>query len=320
MKIDLREHLEFVHGVAEVAPGARGLRLNRMTPAALKTCEIAETRMLRGRCCSGVRIRFDSDTRAVTLKLGLGIGEARPVYTTDVVVDGETTLTFGADSAGQDYDVQVAAPGPGKHRYEIHLPHLCESEVLGLEVDDGASLAPAAYPGEAIIFIGDSITQGMTTTSPARAYATRLAAALDRDFTNLSVGGAQMDEALGAAALAYQWGSAYVAYGINDWSSKRPLEEFARQTRGMLRNLSSRPGAKIRIITPLPFVRPITDPHPNTVDDFRQCIRDVAAEFPGVQIIEGPSLMPAEERLFIDGLHPNDDGMQAMAESLLALH
>ena len=235
-------------------------------------------------------------------------------------MDGKTTLTFGADSAGQDYDVRVAAPAPGLHRYEIHLPHLCESEVLGLEVDDGASLAPAAYPGEAIIFIGDSITQGMTTTSPARAYATRLAAALDRDFTNLSVGGAQMDEALGAAALAYQWGSAYVAYGINDWSSKRPLEEFARQTRGMLRNLSSRPGAKIRIITPLPFVRPITDPHPNTVDDFRQCIRDVAAEFPGVQIIEGPSLMPAEERLFIDGLHPNDDGMQAMAKSLLALH
>ena len=85
----------------------------------------------------------------------------------------------------------------------------------------------------------------------------------------------------------------------------------------MLRHLTSRAGAEVRILTPLPFVRQETNPHPIPLDAFRDCIRAVAREFPGVQLIDGLGLVPADPAFFVDGLHPNDDGMRTMATSLL---
>ena len=316
MNIDLREHLELVHGMLEAVPTGRGLWLRRLTEEAAALFAINEPRTIRCNCSAGVRICFRSYTRVVTLRLALGRREGWGVFTTDVSIDDGPVLTFGAEAAGNDYDVRVEAPGPGEHRYEIHLPHLCESEVLSLEVDDGATVSPVSFPGTRVAFIGDSITQGMTSSSPARCYAARLAKALGRDFVNLAVGGGTMLAGMGQAALAYEWGTAYVAFGVNDWAGLRPLEEFAEATRGMLRGLASRAGAEIRIITPIPFVRPIETPHPTPLDAFRDCIRAVAREFPGVQVIDGLTLMPADPALFSDGLHPNDGGMRAMAESL----
>ena len=319
MKIDLRERQDLVHGAREVVPTERGVWMRRLTDEAHALYAISEARAIRCRCGAGVRICFVSDTRAVALTVGLGRGEARPVYAADVVVDRDWRhpRTFGAEAAGRDYEARVEAPGPGAHRYEIHLPHLCEAEVLSLEVDDGASVSEAPFAGRPIAFIGDSITQGMTSTSPTRCYATMVGEALDRDYVNLSVGGAVMLAGIGKAALDYRWGTAFVAFGVNDWAWNRPLAEFAEDTRGMLRHLASRDGAEIRILTPLPFVRPGENSHSEPLDAYRDCIRAVAAEFPKVQVIDGLGLVSPDPALFVDGLHPNDDGMRTMAAQLL---
>ena len=59
------------------------------------------------------------------------------------------------------------------------------------------------------------------------------------------------------------------------------------------------------------------DPNTDTpLEIFRQCIRDVAVDFPQVQVVEGTSLLPADDRFFVDGVHPNDEGMQLLAENL----
>ena len=192
---------------------------------------------------------------------------------------------------------------------------MCEAQVSGVFVDAQAGLEKMSFSGKKLIFIGDSITQGMTCSSPSKSYAAILADKLDADWTNLSLGGAEMRLELGKAALDYDWHTAVVAYGVNDWGHKRPLIDFVRHVRGMLENLSQRNG-KVYIITPLPFMMKESLNTDTPLESYRQCIRDAAADFPQVQVIEGTTLLPADERFFVDGVHPNDEGMQLLAENL----
>ena len=49
---------------------------------------------------------------------------------------------------------------------------------------------------------------------------------------------------------------------------------------------------------------------------YRQIIRDEKQKYPKIALLEGTSFYPAEAELFVDGVHPNDEGMQIYANAL----
>lgn len=316
MNIDLLENIELVHGAAEVYASEEGFSFVRMTPEILDFYGQSEATETRANCSSGVRICFNSNTSFIAMRLSYG-RSTRPVYAVDIVLDDTELLTFSPDNPGDGFSFTAELSAGGERRIEIHLPHLCESVLNELIIEDGATLTPVTYPDHRIIFIGDSITQGMTTTSPTHAYATQLAKLLESDFHNISVGGAAMKQEIGEMALGLEWNTAFVAYGVNDCAQSRSLEGFAADTVGMLRHLSERENALIYLLTPIPWlVAPPVNALGLTLADYRKTLCEVAADFKSVKVIDGLKLVPDKAAYFADGCHPNDYGMEIYATSL----
>jgi lysophospholipase L1-like esterase len=314
MKINLVDRIELVHGASEVIAGENGFTPVRMTRDLAEFYNYSEAAEIRANCPSGVRVCFRSDTSFVGMRLNYG-RTARKIYAVDLIIDGIERLTFTPQNIEHGFAFNAELPAGGaEHSIELHLPHLCECAVDELVIEDGAMLAPLKYSGGRMIFVGDSITQGMSSTSPARAYPALLAAGLKRDFHNIGVGGAVMRREVGRMALDLSWKTAVVAFGVNDCSHQRPLAEFTADTEGMFEALSSRSEAAIYVLTPIPR---LTGPERNKLEEYREMIRKAATHFDRVQVIEGCELVPNDARYFVDGCHPNDAGMQAYAENLL---
>lgn len=314
MEINLLDHIELVHGAAEVVVGENGFSLLRMTRRLSDFYSYSEAAEIRANCPSGVRICFRSDTSFIGMRLNYG-RPARKIYAVDLIIDGIERLTFAPQDIEHGFAFNAELPAGGaEHSIEVHMPHLCECTVEELIIEDGATLAPLKFTGGRMIFLGDSITQGMTSSSPARAYASLLAAGLKRDFHNICVGGAVMRREVGKMALDLSWKTAVAAFGVNDCSQQRALEEFTADTRGMFEALTSRSEANVYALTPIPWP---ASPPDRKLEDFRDAIRVAARHFERVQVIEGTELVPNDARYFVDGCHPNDAGMQAYAENLL---
>ncbi len=289
----------------------------RMTPELIDFYGKDENSAVRAACPTGVRIAFRSDTGALALRLRY-LREARPVYAADIRINHETIESFSPGPDEKEYAFFTELPGRGEREIEIHLPHLCEIRLQGLALESGCTLRPAERCAERWLFLGDSITQGMTTTCPTAAYPAQVAAARNADFVNLAVGGATLHRELGPFAAKYAWNNAVVAFGVNDYHLGRPLEEFGEDCRKLLRSLHRRLSARLLLITPIPWLRdPGKNSNGHTLDDFRHALCEAAADCEGVSVVDGRELVPAEESCFADGLHPNDRGAAFFAENLL---
>ena len=317
MKIDLLSNIDYVFGAAGVEETESGFYAQRMTSKLMKVFSSSEAMEIRAMNSSGIRIAFVSDTSFVAVKLILG-RYSRAIFTTDVVIDGFQTMTFGPQEYCEEFAFNAELTGAGEKRIEIYLPNLCEVTVAGLEVEDGCFISPVREERSRMMFIGDSITQGMTVSSPSLTYPALVAAALNKDFHNIAVGGMTMDGKLGKLALDIEWDTAFVAFGTNDFAQDRKLSDFAGDAEEMLTQLSLRKGAVIYLLTPIPwFGRTEPNKLGLSLEDYRKMLKSVAAGFKNVCLVDGMSLVPDEPSCFVDNVHPNDKGMKVLARNLL---
>jgi len=142
---------------------------------------------------------------------------------------------------------------------------------------------------------------------------------LSAEVVNLGVGGATLQRQLAEAVPDTACNLVTVSYGANDWNVHVPLTEFRENARALVAALRRRfPQAPLVLTTPVPFFR-ATAPNKGgaTLDDFRHALEDVGQE-QNVPVIRGTDLVPADHYYFNDWSHPNDQGMQRIAENLLA--
>ncbi len=309
--INLMERAELVHGAIHISHGDDGYSIQRMTRELDKFYNYSEAAEIRARCLSGVRICFHTNSGFIGLRLKYGRA-ARPVSAVDIVIDSRESLTFCPADCKKIFSIAMDLE-PGEHKIEIYLPHLCECIVKELTVEENAWVNPVNYNGGRLLFIGDSITQGMDASSPTRSFASRVAAACKLDFHNLGVGGAVMEKEVGRLALKLSWRKAVVAFGVNDCSKKRPIEEFIAHTRGMFEILSASSHARVFVVTPIPWLAAPADAN---LQMYRDAIKETAAAFRRVKVIDGLEMVPADPSYFTDKTHPNDLGMKIYAENL----
>jgi len=319
MEIDLINNGDFVFGVASFEFSHGAYRFFRMTEALSEFYGDSEHAIIRAANTSGVRIGFVTDSKILAMEVLFG-RFSRPIYTVDIIVDGEHKMTFGPNDHVEEFSFSTELPGgKGEKTVEIYLPYAVECAVKGIVLEPGASLSAMPEKDVPILFIGDSITQGMTVSTPSLTYPAQVAAVLKSDFHNIAVGGATMQKEIAPLAMDLDWQKAFVAFGVNDFSSLRPLVEFEDETRGMLEVLSSREGVEIFLLTPIPWA---LRTNPNEIDlmleDYRKILRKVAKDFPKVKVIEGANLVPDNTSYFIDNIHPNDLGAAIFADNLLA--
>jgi lysophospholipase L1-like esterase len=317
MKIDLLANIDYVFGAAGVEETESGFYASRMTSKLMQLYSATEAAEICAMNNSGIRIIFISDTSFVAMKLVFG-RYSSPAFNTDIVIDGFQKMTFGPREHCEEFAFNAELSGKGEKQIEIYLPNLCEATVAGLEIEDGCFVSPVRKECSRLIFIGDSITQGMAVSSPALTYPAQVAAMLNKDFHNIAVSGATMDSRVGKLALEIEWDTAFVAFGVNDFAQNRKLAAFAAEAEQMLIRLSMRKDAIIYLITPIPWFG-LKDS--NTcglqLEEYRRMLQTVAAGFKNVCLIDGRQLVPDDPSCFVDNIHPNDKGMRILAKNLL---
>ena len=281
----------------------------RMTPQLLKFYDRIERWGIRARCPSGVAIEFNSDASKIAFSYKFGAA-AREVFTTDIEVAGKT-YTF--DGCGPHH-LELPA---GKKDIKIQLPHLVVIEKFDFAVDDAAEVVPVEDTQSKLLLCGDSIMQGMTCTSPGKAWAAMAAAELGMTLHNTSVGGAVMDSSavVESLRLVKAGDVAMVGFGTNDAAQEINEKIFREHTVKSLTALAkfADNGGKAFIVAPIP-----------TLDSFEerrllysQMIMEEHKNFPQVTLIKGDSFYPADAEFFADKVHPNDAGMKVYAQAVI---
>lgn len=277
-----------------------GMRMNKNLQAYYYKNELWK---IRANCASSIQIAFVTD--ATELSIDMQFAEsAREVFTCDVQVNNELTTFDGSGSH------QLSMPEGGKNVI-IHMPHLAVLSQFEVALNDSAAVSELPPPSRKLLLCGDSIMQGMTCTSPGRALGPLLAADLNYQLHNTSVGGAIMHPDQVKASLEIPCDVILVGLGINDSGAKTDLELFRSRTRSVLTMLNNFSG-KAFIVTPLPCA--VEAEKLRSV--YSQIIREEQQKFPAVQLIEGCDILPLDTSLLCDNLHPNNRGMQVYAKNM----
>ena len=317
MEIDLLNNPDFVFGVASYEFTNGAYHFYRMTEAMQEFFSDSEAQIIRAVSTSGIRIAFSTDSTNLAMEILYG-RFCRPIFTIDVIVGGEHKMTFGPDDYVDNFSFSTELPGEGEKTVEIYLPVMVECAVKGVLLEPGATLSAVPEKAVPILFAGDSITQGMTVSTPNMSYPAQVASVLGADFHNVAVGGTTMQQELAPLLMDLDWQKIFIAFGVNDFSQSRPLNEFEAECKGMLEVLASREKADITVLTPIPWA---LRTNPNEInlklEDYREVLRKVASEFSGVKIIEGAELVPDDTNYYVDNIHPNDLGASTYAENLL---
>ncbi|MEO6847239.1 MAG: SGNH/GDSL hydrolase family protein [Chthoniobacterales bacterium] len=297
------------------------LLFHRMTPKMEGFFDRTDQERIRKVCAAGMRLVFESDTRIIRARFHFGKA-ARQIFTVDVIVDG---IIHTVDAApclqGEEVTLwQAVADNHKPRHFEIWLSAYAETSMSEFSIEENASLVPSILSRPRWIAIGDSITQGMSASSPARTWVATLSRNLKLDVTNLGVGGAIMEADLADYISGESCDFLTIAFGTNDHTRPCALVDYQKAYSDFISRLSLAEGCSPRILIVGPPVR--CDNPKNSIDlevvDYQRAVKEVCDQIPGVTYVDGFSLVPAEQRYFPEGdvLHPNDLGMETFAKNI----
>ena len=283
---------------------------------------------------SGGRIRFT--TNSTTLAIRLEYPHAPNM--TNMQAFGQTGVDlylhnayWGTAIAGRDSKpglVQYHSYYKDQPRVDreltLYLPLYAPVKVVGIGIDAGAEIkapGPFALP-KPIVFYGTSITQGGCASRPGMSYEAILGRSLNIDFVNLGFSGNGIGEPEMASTVAGLDAAAFVL----DFAHNNPTLESFKQAFDPFIATIRRAHPRVPIL----LMTPIYDAHMESwaprplLAEMRTLIRQVAAQRiaagdTNLQVIEGTDLLgPSEGDCLVDGTHPNDLGLKAMARGLEA--
>ncbi|WP_408960260.1 SGNH/GDSL hydrolase family protein [Natrinema sp. 74] len=324
------------HNVGDVRSieGRDGELLQRV-PEAVRT-ELNDGAQSRMRHPAGVELRFVPDGSAtVTLSTvpGGSAGENTvrvfwgPIQgSTEVVVGSEPTaievslpetLADLEPSAVEDlaFDPRVCRLRPsGEHRGGPIAYHGLEGDVRPPREDE--------LPDRRYLAYGTSITEGEMALGEHLTYVSQTARRLDADPINLGSCGTAYCDAAMADHIAERddWDIATLAISVNMVGSFSPEEFRDRAERLIDRVASAHPENPVVAVTIFRNSRDVcrrADPE-GLCEQFRAELREVVAETPheNVSLLEGPDLLPTIDGLTADLVHPGDNAMITMGETL----
>ena len=277
---------------------------------------------------SGVRValRTDSSTiavRAEWLSRQTDWGTAA----IDVYQNDEFYAQLRCAGLGTAQD--VVYDGPGRDRcVELYMPPYAEIRFAGVGVADAARVQPPPpLDGRRLLFYGDSITHGSTSTRGGTTYPARIARRLGVDFVNLGVGGSARGEpTMAEIAASLRADVIVLAYGVNTFrSSYEEPRAFERTYDTFLAILRwHQPDVPILLVSPLFHTCEFeqTTRGGAKLEEYRRVIREVVYRRQSfgdgnLILLEGHGLIgPGQGDLLADHVHPNDAGFAAIADGL----
>ena len=201
-----------------------------------------------------------------------------------------------------------------RSKITIYLPHLTAISIDEIKI---GNYSPVEGTGKKILFLGDSITQGMTSVSPSLCYTSLLARYYHADILNQAIAGECFREEYLDKDLDFSPDTVFVAFGTNDVTNIESTVEFQDNIHAYFKKLVHIYGScKIYAITPI--WRDFTESplFGDKIIVFRKMIEE-EAQRAGIQTVDGLLLVPHLSGYFYDGTtHPNESGFHQYALNL----
>jgi lysophospholipase L1-like esterase len=238
-----------------------------------------------------------------------------------VTFEAWTSEGLAAQEKAELGEGTVRLPLADPERTIVYLPEGMRPWILGV-TGVGGSIERAAAQPRWIVY-GDSVVEGWIASAPALAWPAIAGREHGLDHVNLGYAGA----ARGELASAEQIGKLdadliSVCHGTNCWTrTPHSVAQMAANTAAFLDVLrQDHPTTPIQVVSPV--VRPDAESTPNrlgaTLSMLRQAMESVASNRmiadERMSLVEGLGLI--EESQLGDGIHPDDSGHRAMAETI----
>lgn len=310
----------------ETAVTCDALQLSRL-PGAMRSLHVRDNNpdavRIRAECSSGIRLRCR--TAATELELHLRFGDVpwphcRSYRCVLAGPGGGVLRIIGPEEPAAPMEWKETLDLQGTDGLvDLWFPHCARTDILAIRIDADATIEPAPPPiGGRWLVYGDSITQGMQASLPTLTHVGRVARALNLEVLNLGVGGAILAPELATTVPDWPWHIASIAYGTNDINRGVPPDTVADRAAALIESLLRiRPAAPIVLITVPPWLNPPAgQAH---IQAYRDALTACGSRYPGVAVVNGATLIPADSAYFRDGVHPNDTGFAAYAARLEAV-
>ncbi|MEV0291465.1 GDSL-type esterase/lipase family protein [Kribbella sp. NPDC050820] len=270
---------------------------------------------------AGVRASWRTAASSVSLEIRASLGIYSVLGPLDVLVDGELHQRLEV----RDGEQRLVADLPGRPvEVELWLPHSGVIAVRGLTFDSAAE--PLAPTGPRWVTYGSSITQCTGAFGPSETWPAVVARKHGWDLVALGFAGeCHLDPIAARTIRDIPARLISLCLGINIYGgetySGRTLPGQVQAFVATVRD--GHPKTPIVVITPL--VAPHLEGKPNavglTLDDVRACVELGAQTDPAVQIIDGRTILTADEALalYVDDVHPGPEGYRLIGQRLAAL-
>jgi hypothetical protein len=286
-------------------------------------------------CPAGVRVRLrtDSDRVALATEHRMAPGIEVPYESLyDVTVDGRHVATSATPV--------FTGLGAGEKVVEVWLPLLPGVRILGLEVDDGASLERVPDERTRWVTYGSSISHCLEAGRPTGTWPAVAARLLDWHLTSLGFAGmAHLDPLVARVIASLPADRISLKVGINVHNGATLRERtFAPMVHGFLATIrDAHPETPITLISPiLSPEREASTSSTRTMPDGSDVqlegdltltmMRDVLADVvdrrrdPNLTYLDGRALFGEDDLDHLpDGLHPDVEGYARMGERFAAL-
>ncbi len=282
---------------------------------------------------AGIKLRFRTDSKNLSIGITTEPGTSRRYFSLDVSVNGsligsidnfvgrEIPKNFHAMSGELGDFSGSFSLGEGIKDICISLPWSVITKICYIELDDGSFTEPIKHSKKLLAF-GDSITQGYDALRPSSRYVAKLCEALDAEEFNKAIGGERFWGGLSEMKDDIDPDIITVAYGTNDWSRSKVLEFanfecFVKNCESFFSNLRKNyPDKKIFAITPIWREDKDVLEADWKFDDTRDIISRIVEPY-DINVIDGENLVPHDVNFFGDlRLHPNDNGFEHYFENL----
>ena len=263
------------------------------------------------KCTTGVRMDFYTDAKEISFSFSLGTfgnddNATIPQDRFDIFENGEYQASVAASHKSSVKEVTYTRTSTeAESRITVLFPTRHEAKISDLSL---GNYRPYTEYTKKILFLGDSITQGLYADKPSDGYADQVSRALGADYLNLAVGGEKFRaDALGED-VPFTPDHIVIALGTNDKHQNYALISIERNATAYYEKVSQLyPNVPVTVNTPFE----------NQGDDYVESYIKVAEKF-GFKAIDGRTLIPPKRENFNpDEVHPSSTGFNLIAQNLL---
>ncbi len=335
MLLNFNDIIKCASGYEKAVETDVGVELLRFTDSELAVYQNNTGLLPRLYTPAGVKLRFKTDARAISIQLFTKNGTDRLFFALDVysndsfvgsIKNYDTERMTGAYSESGGKAVEYPSGdfsgefvlGEGEKTIKIFLPWSLPTVIKNIELSEATFFTPQPYEKTMLIY-GDSITHGYDSINPSRAYSVRLAETFGAKCHIKAIGGDVFRPALADAATERGYDYISIAYGTNDYGTYSRIEDFREKAEAFISTVCKKfPSSRIFVITPIwrKNLRKESDTY--NMQAIHDTIKSVCAPLPNVKCIYGWDLLPHDEALYGDlCLHPSNKGFDHYTANLL---